>query len=193
MRSYILTVVKMFTVVFWVVTPCSLVGGYQRFEGTVSQTRRPVSAIQLHGLKFKIQNSTVIQLRMLWIIRVWKYVLQRLTIIHSSLPIFTLKAVNNILLVQAIAVHKSWKKVQTETRISAYYSDQKRVLWNHVNEHIGSHTSIRRCQQRVSAEVHVFLSYSRRTLEHCLKICHDCPPKTFPVHIIQKSMYLIWL
>jgi hypothetical protein len=28
------TLVKISFVVFWVVTPCSLVGGYRRFEGT---------------------------------------------------------------------------------------------------------------------------------------------------------------
>jgi hypothetical protein len=30
----VLTAVKMLMVVFWVVTPCGLVGGYQHFRGT---------------------------------------------------------------------------------------------------------------------------------------------------------------
>jgi hypothetical protein len=35
-RFEVLTAVKMLIVVFWVVTPCSLVGGYQRLGGTYS-------------------------------------------------------------------------------------------------------------------------------------------------------------
>jgi hypothetical protein len=34
MRSVVLTAVKMSMLVFWVVTPCGLVGRYQRFRGT---------------------------------------------------------------------------------------------------------------------------------------------------------------
>jgi hypothetical protein len=35
LRFDALMVVKMSVVVFWVVSPCSLVGGYRRFEGTL--------------------------------------------------------------------------------------------------------------------------------------------------------------
>jgi hypothetical protein len=34
LRSEVLTAVKMSMLVFWVVTPCGLVNGYQRFGGT---------------------------------------------------------------------------------------------------------------------------------------------------------------
>jgi hypothetical protein len=34
LRFNVLTVMKMAIMVFWVVTPCSFVGGYQRFRGT---------------------------------------------------------------------------------------------------------------------------------------------------------------
>jgi hypothetical protein len=34
MKIDVLTAAKIWTVVFWVVTPCNLVGGYQRFGGT---------------------------------------------------------------------------------------------------------------------------------------------------------------
>jgi hypothetical protein len=40
MRSEVFTAMKMWTVVFWVMKPCSLVSGRQHFEGTNYKTGR---------------------------------------------------------------------------------------------------------------------------------------------------------